>query len=46
MSRPSHSSRFCHPHYSGWRVQTIQLLIMQPSPTPRYLVQYDLTLVN
>jgi hypothetical protein len=28
MSRPSHSSRFYHPHNIGWGVQTIKLLIV------------------
>jgi len=28
MPRPSHSSRFYHPHNIGWSVQTFQLLIM------------------
>ena len=28
MSRPSHSSLFYHPHYIGWAVQIIKLLIM------------------
>ena len=28
MSRPSHSSRFYHPHNIGWGVQIIKLLIM------------------
>ena len=34
MPRPSHSSRFYHPHSAGWAVQIIQLLIMQFSPPP------------
>ena len=29
MSRQSRSSRFYHPHNIGWRVQIIELLIMQ-----------------
>jgi hypothetical protein len=28
MPRPSHSSRFYHPHNSGWGVQIVKLLIM------------------
>ena len=28
MPRPSHSSRFYHPHNIGWAVQIIKLLIM------------------
>ena len=28
MPRPSHSSRFYHPHNIGWGVQIIQLIIM------------------
>jgi hypothetical protein len=28
MSRPSHSSRFYHPHNSGWGVQIMKLLII------------------
>ena len=38
MPRPSHSSRFYHPHNIGWGVQIIQLLIMQFPPLPCYLV--------
>ena len=38
MPRPSHSSWFYHPHYIGWGVQIIQLLIMYFSPFPCYLV--------
>jgi hypothetical protein len=36
--RPSHSSRFYHPHNIGWRIQIIKLLIMKFSPLPYYLV--------
>jgi hypothetical protein len=32
MPRPSHSSRFDHPHNSGWRVQIMKLHIMKSSP--------------
>jgi hypothetical protein len=28
MPRPTHSSRFYHPHNSGWGVQVMELLIM------------------
>ena len=38
MPRPSHSSRFYHPHNIGWVVQIIKLLIMQFSPLSCYLV--------
>jgi hypothetical protein len=38
MSRPSHSSRFCHPHNSGWGVQIMKVLIMKFSPLPCYPV--------
>ena len=38
MSRPSQSSRFYHPHYIGFRVQIIKLLIMQFSPLSCYPV--------
>jgi hypothetical protein len=38
MPRPSHSSRFYHPHNIGWGVQIIKLLIMKFSPLPYYLV--------
>jgi hypothetical protein len=38
MPRLSHSSRFYHPHDSGWAVQIIKLLIMKFSPFPCYLV--------
>jgi hypothetical protein len=34
MSRPSHYSRFNHPHNSGWGVQIIKLIIMKISPFP------------
>ena len=27
MPSPSHSSRFYHPHYTGWGIQIIQLLV-------------------
>jgi hypothetical protein len=37
MPRPSHSSRFCHPHNSGRGVQIIRLLITF-SPLPCHLV--------
>jgi hypothetical protein len=38
MPRPSHSSRFYHPHNSWWGVQIVELLIMKFSPHPCYLV--------
>jgi hypothetical protein len=38
MPCPSHSSRFNHPNNIWWRVQIINLLIMQFSPLPCYLV--------
>ena len=38
MPRLSHSSRFYHPHYIGWAVQIIHLLLMQPPSLPCYLV--------
>jgi hypothetical protein len=38
MSRPSISSRFHHPHNSGWAVQIIKLLVMKFSPLPCYFV--------
>jgi hypothetical protein len=38
MPRPSHSSRFYHPHNCGWSVQIMKLLIMKFSPLPCYLV--------
>jgi hypothetical protein len=38
LPRPSHSSRFFHPHSSGWAVQIMELLIMKFSPLPCYLV--------
>jgi hypothetical protein len=34
MPCPFHSSRFYHPHNSGWGVQIMKLLIMQFSPFP------------
>jgi hypothetical protein len=34
MSLPSHSSRFYHPHNSGWVLQNMKLLIMKFSPLP------------
>ena len=48
MPRPSHSSRFFHPHNIGWAVQIIKLLIMYFSPLscypiplrPKYSPQY------
>jgi hypothetical protein len=36
--RRSHSSRFYHPHNSGWGVQIMELLSMKFSPHPCYLV--------
>jgi hypothetical protein len=33
MLHPSHSSRFYHPHNSGWAVRIIKLLIMRTSPS-------------
>ena len=36
MSRPSHSSRFYHPHNIGWGVQIIKLLIVLFSPLSCY----------
>jgi hypothetical protein len=38
MPRPSHSSRFYHPHNSGWGLQFITFLIMKFTPLPCYLV--------
>jgi hypothetical protein len=38
MSRPSHSSRFYHPHNVGWGVKIMELLIMKFSPLPCHLV--------
>jgi hypothetical protein len=38
MPRPSHSSRFYHPYYSGRGVQIMALLIMKFSLHPCYLV--------
>jgi hypothetical protein len=38
MPQPSYSSRFYHPHDSGWGVQIMMLLIMKFSPLPCYLV--------
>ena len=37
--RPSHSSRFYHPHNIGWGVQIIKLLIMYFSPLSFYPVR-------
>jgi hypothetical protein len=34
MPRPSHSSRFYHPHSSWWGIQIIKLLIMKCSKLP------------
>jgi hypothetical protein len=34
MSRPSNSSRFYHPHNSGWGVGITKLLIMKFFPLP------------
>jgi hypothetical protein len=34
MPRPSRSSRFYHPHNSGWGVQIMKLLIMKFPPPP------------
>jgi hypothetical protein len=36
MPRPSHSSRFYHPHNSGRGVQIIKLLIMIRNLYPRF----------
>jgi hypothetical protein len=36
-SRPSHFSRFYHPHNIGWGVQIMKLLIMKFSPHSCYL---------
>jgi len=38
MPRPSHSSQFYHPNNTGRAVQIVQLLVMQLSPLPCYLV--------
>jgi hypothetical protein len=38
MPRPSHYSRFYHPHDIGWGVQIMKLLIIKFSPLPCYLV--------
>ena len=37
MPSPSHSSRFYHPHNTGWGVQIIKLLVMLSPPFPCYL---------
>jgi hypothetical protein len=38
MPRPSHSSRFYHPHNTGWGIEMMKLLIMKFSPHPCYLL--------
>jgi hypothetical protein len=38
MSHPSHSSVFDNPDDIWWKVQTFQLLVMQSSSLPCYLV--------
>jgi hypothetical protein len=38
MLRPSCSSRFYHPHSSGWEVQIMEFLIMKFFSQPCYLV--------
>jgi hypothetical protein len=38
MPRPSHSSRFYHPHNIGWGIQIMKLLIMKFSLHSCYLV--------
>ena len=38
MLRPSHSSRFYHPHNTGWGVKVMKLLIVQFSPLSSCLV--------
>jgi hypothetical protein len=35
MPRPSHPSRFYHPHNIRWEVHIIKLLIMQFPPLTR-----------
>jgi hypothetical protein len=42
MPRPSNSSRFYHPHNSGWGVQIMMLLIINFSPQPCYIVPLSL----
>ena len=37
MPSPSHSSRFYHPHNTGWGVQITELFVMQSPPFPHYL---------
>jgi hypothetical protein len=39
MPRPSHSSRFCHTHNSGWGLQIIALLIMKFPPHPCHVLK-------
>jgi hypothetical protein len=42
MTRPSHPPCLHHPNNTGWRVQTMQLLIMQFSPTScHYTVSWN-----
>ena len=38
LPRPSHSSRFYHPHDMGWAVQNIKFLITEFSTFPCYLI--------
>jgi hypothetical protein len=46
MPRPSHFSRFYHPHNSGWGLQIMELFIMKFSPHPCYLVPLRLSWCN
>jgi hypothetical protein len=39
MPRPSLFSEFYHPHYSGWRVQIMEFLIMMFSPHSCHFVR-------
>jgi hypothetical protein len=45
MPRQSHSSRFNHPHNSGWGAQIMKLLVMKFSPLPCYLVPLRLKIL-
>jgi hypothetical protein len=38
MPHSPHSSRFYHPHNSGWGVRINKVLVMKFSPHPCYLV--------
>jgi hypothetical protein len=41
MPCPSHPPCFDHPNNTGQRVQTMQLLIMQLSPTTRHFIEFS-----